>query len=111
MTPRTFTGHLDTVVIGGGQSGLAIGYFLAKQNRDFVILDAGREVGEAWRNRWDSLRLFTPAFHSSLPGMPLPPPGNRFPTKDEIADYLEAYGHSFDLPISLGRRADALTQR
>jgi putative flavoprotein involved in K+ transport len=111
MTTHTFAGHLDTVVIGGGQSGLAIGYFLAEQNRDFVILDAGRRLGETWRNRWDSLRLFTPAFHSGLPGMPLPPPGNRFPTKNEIADYLEAYAHRFGLPIRLGRRADSLTRR
>jgi putative flavoprotein involved in K+ transport len=111
VTTNTFAGHLDTVVIGGGQSGLAIGYFLAEQPRGFVILDAGRDIGETWRNRWDSLRLFTPAFHSGLPGMPLPPPGNRFPSKDEIADYLEAYAHRFDLPIRLGRRADSLTQR
>jgi putative flavoprotein involved in K+ transport len=86
MTTHTFPRQLDTVVIGGGQSGLASWYFLDQQNRDFVILDAGRRVGETWRNRWESLRLFTPAFHSGLPGMPLPPPGNRFPTKDEIAD-------------------------
>jgi putative flavoprotein involved in K+ transport len=111
MTTHTFPRQLDTVVIGGGQSGLAIGYFLGKQNRDFVILDAGRRVGETWRNRWESLRLFTPAFHSGLPGMPLPPPGNRFPTKDEIAAYLEAYAHRFHLPIRLGRRADSLTRR
>jgi putative flavoprotein involved in K+ transport len=111
MTTHTFAGHLDTVVIGGGQSGLAIGYFLAKQNRDFVILEAGRRVGETWRNRWDSLRLFTPAFHSGLPGMPLPPPGNRFPTKTEIADYLEAYAQRFDLPMRLDRRVDSLTRR
>src|SRR5215218_1181648 len=62
-------------------------------------------------SRWDSLRLFTPAFHSALPGMPLLPPGNRFPTKNELADYLEAYAYRFGLPMRLGRRADSLTRR
>jgi len=91
MLRQTSEQHFDTVVIGGGQAGLAIGYFLARQDRDFVILDAGGRVGETWRNRWDSLRLFTPAFHDGLPGMPFPAPESYFPTKDETADYLEAY--------------------
>jgi putative flavoprotein involved in K+ transport len=106
MAHHTF----DTVVIGGGQAGLATGYFLARQRRDFVILDAGDRIGETWRNRWDSLRLFTPAFHNGLPGMPLPPPGRYLPTKDETADYLEAYAERFALPVRLGRHVDALTR-
>jgi putative flavoprotein involved in K+ transport len=108
MTHQTSEQHFDTVVIGGGQAGLAMGYFLARQDRDFVILDAGGRVGETWRNRWDSLRLFTPAFHDGLPGMPFPAPGSYFPTKDETADYLEAYARKFALPVRFGRHVDSL---
>ena len=100
--------RLDTVVIGGGQAGLAMGYYLKERKRDFAILDAGSRVGDAWRRRWDSLRLFTPAALSSLPGMPLPFPGGYFPTKDETADYLEDYARKFDLPVRLGRRVVSL---
>jgi putative flavoprotein involved in K+ transport len=109
MTHKTFEHHIDTVVVGGGQAGLAMGYFLAQQERDFLILDAGDRVGDTWRNRWDSLRLFTPAFHSGLPGMPFPAPGCSFPTKDETADYLETYARTFDLPLRLGRRVESLS--
>ena len=100
MTHQISEQHVDPVVIGGGQAGLAMGYFLSKQNRDFVILDAGGRVGENWRNRWNSLRLFTPAFHDGLPGMPFPAQGNYFPTKDETADYLEAYAKKFAFPCA-----------
>ena len=72
----------DTVVIGGGQAGLAIGFHLARQRRDFVILDAHERIGDAWRGRWDSLRLFTPAKVNGLPGMPYPGDPLAFPTKD-----------------------------
>ena len=101
---------MDTVVIGGGQAGLAVGYHLARQDRNFVILDAGNRTGDAWRSRWDSLRLFTPARYSSLPGMPFPAPGSYFPTKDEMADYLEAYAARFELPLQPGVRVDGLTR-
>jgi putative flavoprotein involved in K+ transport len=101
---------VDTVVIGGGQAGLAMGYFLTRQNRDFVILDAGNRIGETWRSRWDSLRLFTPARHSALPGMPFPVPGSHFPTKDETADYLEAYARKFDLRVLHGRQVESLSR-
>jgi putative flavoprotein involved in K+ transport len=110
MAHQTSEQHFDTVVIGGGQAGLAMGYFLARQNRDFVILDAGGRVGETWRNRWDSLRLFTPSFHNGLPGMPFPGPGSYFPTKDETADYLETYARRFDLPVRFGRHVDSLSR-
>jgi putative flavoprotein involved in K+ transport len=96
------------VVIGGGQAGLAIGYYLKEQERDFVILDAGDRIGDAWRRRWDSLWLFTPAALSCLPGMPFPFPGGYFPTKDETADYLEEYARKFDLPVRLGLHVDSL---
>lgn len=99
---------LDTVVIGGGQAGLAAGYYLKRQGQEFVILDAGERVGDAWRDRWDSLRLFTPAALSALLGMPFPFKGGYFPTKDETADYLEEYAKKFDLPVRLGRRVDSL---
>jgi putative flavoprotein involved in K+ transport len=102
------TQRLDTVVIGGGQAGLATGYHLTRHHTDFVILDAGQRVGAAWRDRWDSLRLFTPARFNHLPGMPFPAPGGYFPTKDEMADYLEAYAARFDLPVELGVRVDEL---
>lgn len=109
MTSETIH-YFDTVVIGGGQAGLAIGYYLAQHNRNFVILDAGSQVGDAWRNRWDSLRLFTPARYSSLPGLSFPAPDDYFPTKDEMADYLEAYAEEFDLPVRLKTKVDTLTR-
>jgi putative flavoprotein involved in K+ transport len=109
MTPQPSEHHLDTVVVGGGQAGLAMGYYLAAQHRDFVIVDAAGRVGHTWRDRWDSLRLFTPAFHSGLPGMPFPAPGHSFPTKDQTADYLEAYASRFQLPVHLGRRVESLS--
>jgi putative flavoprotein involved in K+ transport len=102
------TERIDTIVVGGGQAGLAIGYYLKEQGRDFVILDAEERIGDAWRKRWDSLRLFTPAALSGLPGMPFPFPGGYFPTKDETADYLEEYAGKFDLPVRLGRRVESL---
>lgn len=97
---------LDTVVIGGGQAGLAIAYHLAQQHRDLVILDAHERVGDAWRLRWDSLRLFTPAKYDGLPGMPFPGDRLGFPTKDEQADYLEAYAEHFGLPVRTGVHVD-----
>ena len=97
---------LDTVVIGGGQAGLAIGHHLAQQDRDLVILDAHERIGDAWRRRWDSLRLFTPAKYDGLPGMPFPGDRYAFPTKDELADYLEAYAGRFDLPVRTGVHVD-----
>jgi putative flavoprotein involved in K+ transport len=82
--------QVQTIVIGGGQAGLAVGYYLRKQNQPFIILDGNLRVGDAWRNRWDSLRLFTPARYV-LPGLRLPMRGDSFPTKDQVADYLEEY--------------------
>src|SRR4051794_8489938 len=98
----------ETVVIGGGQAGLATGYFLSRLGRSFVILDADTRVGDSWRRRWDSLRLFTPARRDGLPGMRFPGPRHSFPTGAELADYLEAYAARFDLPVRTGVRIDAL---
>ena len=103
------TQRVDTVVVGGGQAGLATGYHLKRRGRQFVILDAGPRVGHAWRSRWDSLRLFTPASFDALPGLRFPAPNGHFPSKDEMADYLERYAAHFDLPVRLGVRVDALT--
>jgi putative flavoprotein involved in K+ transport len=91
--------HVQTVVVGGGQAGLAVGYSLARRGLPFVILDAHERIGDAWRNRWDSLRLFSAARYDGLPGMPFPGQADSFPTKDEMADYLEAYAARFELPV------------
>ena len=108
MEGRAGTEHVETIIIGGGQAGLATGYHLARLGRPFVILDANDRVGDAWRHRWDSLRLFTPARYDALPGMPFPARNLTYPTKDETADYLEAYAAKFDLPVRTGVRVDRL---
>ena len=105
------TEHFDTIVIGGGQAGLATGYYLKQQGHDFVILDAHARIGEAWRKRWDSLRLFTPARYNGLPGMPFPAPGHSLPSKDEVADYLEAYAARFALPVRTGVTVNRLSKQ
>ncbi len=102
--------RVNTIVIGGGQAGLSVGYHLARQGVAHVILDASARVGDAWRRRWDSLRLFTPARHAGLDGMPFPAAPFSFPTKDEFADYLEAYAQRFALPIRSGVRVDRLSR-
>ena len=104
------TERFETVIVGGGQAGLSVGYHLARRQRPFVILDADERVGDAWRRRWDSLRVFTPARYSSLPGRPFPGPGWSYPGKDEVADYLEAYAAHFDLPLRTGVRVDGLSR-
>src|SRR5215208_4106433 len=82
---------LDVVVIGGGQAGLAIAWHLKRQGLRFVVLEAESELGHTWRDRWDSLKLFTPAQYDGLPGMPFPAPTDTYPTKDPVADYLQTY--------------------
>lgn len=104
------TERIETVVVGGGQAGLATGYYLQARDRDFVILDAGDRVGDPWRARWDSLRAHTPARFDGLPGMDFPAPPFSHPTKDEVADYLEAYADRFELPVELGVRVEELTR-
>ena len=100
----------DTIVIGGGQAGLAVGYFLSQQRQNFIILDKYPRSGDSWRCRWDSLRLFTPSQFDSLPGLPYPHANNYFPTKDEIADYLETYARHFNLPVRHNTRVTSLSQ-
>jgi putative flavoprotein involved in K+ transport len=103
------TEHRQTVVVGGGQAGLAVGYHLAANGLPFVILDANQRVGDSWRGRWDSLRLFTPGRYNCLPGMPYPGPPNSRPGKDDIADYLETYAARFELPVRNGVKVSRLT--
>jgi putative flavoprotein involved in K+ transport len=102
--------HFDVIVIGAGQSGLSVGYHFAQRGLRFAILDANARVGDSWRNRWDSLRLFTAAGFDGLIGMPFPAPRFSFPTKDEMADYLESYAKRFALPILHGTRVGRLTR-
>src|SRR4051812_15058730 len=96
---------LDVLVIGAGQAGLALGHHLARRGADFLLLDAGPEIGSSWRSRWDSLRLFSPARYDSLPGLPFPAPADSHPGKDDVADYLAAYARHFDLPVRLNSPA------
>jgi len=100
----------DAVVIGAGQAGLASAYELARRGVDHVVLEAGSLVGNQWRNRWDSLRLFTPARFDGLPGSKFPAPPDSFPDKNQLGDYLEAYGREHHLPIRVGVRALSLEQ-
>lgn len=102
--------RFDTVIVGGGQAGLMTGYFLGREGRSCVILDAHERVGDAWRKRWDSLRLFTPAHFSRLPGMRLPAKRWSFVTKDEMADYLERYADRFGIPVRTGHRVDLVAR-
>jgi len=104
------TERIDTVVIGGGQAGLAVGYYFTQQKRDFVILDAHGRAGDSWRRRWDSLRLFTPTGFNNLPGMSFPRSNYRLPTKDEMADYLESYVTRFHLPMLFNTKVDKLNR-
>jgi len=100
--------RVPTVVIGGGQAGLSVGYHLARRGLPFLILDASERIGDPWRQRWDSLRLFTPARYDGLDGMPFPGEPYRFPTKDEMGDYLESYAERFELPVRTSARVDRL---
>ena len=101
---------LDAIVVGGGQAGLAIAWHLQRQAVRFVVLEAGSELGHTWRDRWDSLKLFTPAQYDGLPGMPFPAPADTYPTKDPVVDYLQTYVTAFDLPVRLDARVTSLTR-
>jgi putative flavoprotein involved in K+ transport len=101
-------GLLDVVVIGGGQAGLAMGWHLGRRGLDFVVLEAGPELGHVWRDRWESLKLFTPARYSALPGQPFPAAAETYPTSGAVADYLHKYAKTFDLPVTLNARVTDL---
>jgi hypothetical protein len=95
---------MPTVIIGGGQAGLVMGYHLQKVGEQFLILDAQPRIGDSWRNRWDSLRLFSTPRYSSLPGWPMRL--STWPTHIEMGDYLEDYARHFDLPVRSGVRVN-----
>ncbi len=101
---------LDAIVVGGSQAGLAMAWHLARQRLRFAVLEAGPEIGHAWRCRWDSLTLFTPAQYDALPGMPFPAPADTYPAKDPVADYLRAYAAAFDLPVRVSARVTSLSR-
>jgi putative flavoprotein involved in K+ transport len=95
---------VDVLVIGGGQAGLAMGYYMRRAGRDFVIVEGAPEIGASWSSRWDSLVLFTPSQFDNLPGLPFPGAVDAYPTKDEVAEYLKTYVATFDLPVPTGTR-------
>jgi putative flavoprotein involved in K+ transport len=106
----TNDGLLDVLVIGGSQAGLAIAWHLARQGLRYAVLEAGPEIGHAWRSRWDSLTLFTPAQYDALPGMPFPAPADTYPTKDPVAGYLQAYASALEVPVRLNARVTGLSR-
>ena len=110
MRNESQTERIDTVVIGAGQAGLSVGYHLSQRGVPFVILDANERIGDQWRRRWDSLRLFTPARFAGLDGMTFPAPPNSFPTKDEMGDFLEHYARTFKLPVLSSTRVERVSR-
>jgi putative flavoprotein involved in K+ transport len=108
MAPTQDTEHVETVIVGGGQAGLAVGYHLTKRGRSCLILDASDRIGDSWRKRWPSLRLYSPARAAALPGLPFPAPSHSFPSGRDMADYLEAYAREFALPVRTGIAVDGL---
>jgi putative flavoprotein involved in K+ transport len=103
MTPQ----HIETLIIGGGLAGLTTGYHLQQLGRPFLIVDAHARIGDQWRNQWDTLRLYSPARFDDLPGLPFPADSWSFPSKDAVADYVESYALTFDLPV----RTNTVVQR
>jgi putative flavoprotein involved in K+ transport len=102
------TNDVEVAVIGGGHAGLAMGYFLERQGRRFVILERAGAIAPAWRERWDSLTLFTPRRYSALPGLPFPGDPDGYPTRDEVIAYLERYAETFELPVELNSEVKGL---
>jgi len=103
--------YFPVIIIGGGQAGLVIGSKLKAAKVDLLILEAASRIGESWRKRWDSLRLFSPAQHSSLPGLTFPGDPKAYPTKDEVADYLEEYARRAQLPVQLDTKVESLERK
>ncbi len=100
--------NLDILVIGGGQAGLAMGYHLKQAEHRFQVIERHPRIGDSWRNRYESLTLFTPRAYSVLPGLAVPGDPDGYPTKDEIADYLESYARHFELPVMLETSIESL---
>ena len=100
----------DVIVIGAGQAGLSMGYYLKQTNLSFIILDKAKEIGEVWKNRYDSLTLFTPRSYSSLPGLKMEGNQNQYPNKDEVAIYLNQYANNYSLPVQLNTVVEIVTK-
>ncbi|HEY8402716.1 MAG TPA: NAD(P)-binding domain-containing protein [Cytophagaceae bacterium] len=103
--------EVQTIIIGAGQAGLSVAYWLQKSSSAYLILEAEGEAGASWRNRYDSLRLFTPARYSSLPGLSMLLPGRSYPNKEDVVEYLNAYARKFNLKIKLNCRVNKLEKR
>src|SRR5215218_8477813 len=101
--------QLEVAVVGGGQAGLAMGFYLRRQGGRFVIFERGDSIAPAWRERWDSLKLFTPRGYSSLPGLPFPGDPDDYPSRDEVIGYLDRYAEIFELPIELNSEVRRLS--
>src|SRR5262249_41110079 len=99
-----------TVIIGGGQAGLSVGYHLKEQGHSFLVLDASGRIGDSWRTRWDSPRLYSASCRDGRVGMPFPAPRTSYPSKAEVADYLETYAAHLELPVRSGAAVKALTK-
>jgi putative flavoprotein involved in K+ transport len=104
------TSHREVVVVGGGQAALAIGYHLSKQGRDYTILEAASVPAAAWRERWDSIELFTPVRYDSLPGRTFPGDPDAYPGRDDVVEYLTDYARAFELPVELDSRVRSVRQ-
>jgi putative flavoprotein involved in K+ transport len=103
--------HVETLIIGAGQAGLATGYHLRRRGRPFLIVDGNQRIGDNWRQQWDTLRLYTPAKYDGLPGLPFPAARWHFPGKDEVGAYLERYALEFELPVRTNTRVERLEAR
>src|SRR3954466_2705523 len=108
MTADAAGDRREVIVVGGGQAGLAIGYLLARQGRRFTILEAADTPAAAWRERWDSLRLFTPVRYDSLPGRAFPGDPDTYPGRDDVVAYITDYARDFELPVEPNSRVRAL---
>src|ERR671911_3234354 len=111
MADRSLTERREVIVVGGGQAGLAIGYFLTQQGHNFTILEAAEKPAAAWRERWDPLKLFTPVRYNSLPGLPFPGDPDSYPGRDEVVAYLTDYARRFELPVEFDSRVQVVRAR
>ena len=105
------TQHVETLVIGAGQAGLATAYHLQRRGRSCLVVDRNARIGDNWREQWDTLKLYSPAKYDGLPGLPFPAPPWSYPGKDDVADYLESYAITFDLPVRMSTTVDRLEER
>jgi putative flavoprotein involved in K+ transport len=109
--PGVSDNSYDVLVIGAGQAGLTVGYYLKQAGLRFLIVDAAEQVGSAWMLRWESLVLFTPRRYNAMPGLSFDGDPDREPTRDEVIDYLHRYATTLDLPVELNSRVSALDRR